>query len=97
MILEPRKARKFCVEIFLAFQPAINGTPRGGSEINERQVALSDQLVNGPVSFGKQIAQFYLGPFGRNPLKTIANSARRAVVTFPEARRENQYSFFPQH
>src|SRR4029453_19145838 len=94
MILEPREAREFCIEIFLAFEPAINGTPCARREINQRQVAFSHQLINGAVGFGKQIAQFYLRPFRGNASKTIANSARGAVVTFPETRREDQYSFF---
>src|SRR3989440_2462019 len=94
MLLEPREARKFCIEIFLPFEPAINGPPCAGREINERQIAFSHQLVNRPVSFGKQIAQFHLCPLRCDTRQTIANSARSAVVTFPEARREDQYSFF---
>jgi len=94
MVLEPREAGEFCIEIFLAFEPAINGTPCAGREINERQVAFPHQLVNWPVSFGKQIAQFHLRPFRGEARQTIANSARGAVVTFSEARREDQYSFF---
>jgi hypothetical protein len=94
MVLEPREAREFCIEIFLAFEPAINGAPCAGREINERQVAFSHQLVDRPVGFGKQIAQFYLRPFRSDARQTIANSARGAVVTFPEARREDQNSFF---
>jgi len=94
MVLEPREAREFRIEIFLAFEPAINGTPCAGREINERQVAFPHQLVNRPVSFGKQIAQFHLRPFRGDARQTIANSARGAVVTFSEARREDQYSFF---
>jgi len=94
MVLEPREAREFCIEIFLPFEPAINGTPCAGREINERQVRFSHQLVNRPVGFGKQIAQFHLRSFRGDAPQTIANSARSAVVTFPEARREDQYSFF---
>src|ERR1700730_16655949 len=94
MVLELREAREFCIEIFLAFEPAINGTPCAGREINERQVAFPHQLVNRPVSFGKQIAQFHLRPFRGDARQTIANSARGAVVTFSEARGEDQYSFF---
>src|SRR5439155_21102239 len=94
MLLEPRKAREFYIEIFLAFEPAINGAPCAGCEVNERQIAFSHQLVNRPVSFGKQIAQFHLRPLRGEARQTIANSARSAVVTFPKARREDQYSFF---
>jgi membrane protein len=94
MVLELREAPEFCIEIFLAFEPAINGTPCTGREINERQVALPHQLVNRPVSFGKQIAQFHLRPLRGDARQTIANSARGTVVTFSEARREDQYSFF---
>src|SRR4030095_2108676 len=94
MILEPREAREFCVEVFLAFEPAINGTPCAGREINQRQVAFSHQLVNRPVGFGKQIVQFYLRPLRGDARQSIANSTRGAVVAFSEARRENQYSFF---
>src|SRR6266487_1651502 len=94
MILKPREAREFCIEIFLAIEPAINCPPCAGRKINERQVAFSHQLVNRPVIFGKQIMQFHLRPFWSDPRQTIANSARSAVVPFPEARREDQYSFF---
>src|ERR1700730_3064617 len=94
MVLEPREAREFGIEIFLAFEPAINGTPCAGCEINERQIAFSHQLVNRPVSFGKQIAQFHLRPLRGDARQTVANSARSAVMTFSEARREDQYSFF---
>jgi hypothetical protein len=94
MVLQLRKPGEFCIEIFLAFEPAINGTPCARREINKRQVAFSHELVNWSVGFGKQIVQFHLGPFRDNAGKTIANSARGTVVAFPETRRENQYSFF---
>ncbi len=94
VILEPRETREFCIEIFLAIEPAINGTPCARREIDERQIAFSHELVHRPIGFGKQIVQFYLRPFRGDAGKSIANSARSAVVTFSEARREDQYSFF---
>src|SRR5215510_13017138 len=94
MILEHGETREFSIEIFLAFQPAIDRTPCARREINERQVALSHELVNRPVGFGKQIAQFDLRPFWGDAGQTIANPACSAIMTFPETRREDQYSFF---
>src|SRR6266508_452200 len=96
MILELREAREFGIEILLAFEPAINGTPCARREINNRQIAFSDELVHRPVGFGKQIAQLDLRPFRGDASKTITDSARGAVVTFPETRSEDQYSFFHQ-
>ena len=56
MLLEARETREFCIEIFLAIEPAVNGSPCARSEINNRQIAFSDELIHLPVRFGKQIA-----------------------------------------
>jgi len=94
VILEPRKTGELYIEILLAIEPAINRSPCARCEIDDRQIAFSDELVHRPIGFGKQIVQFYLCPFGGHAAKSIANSTRSAVVTFPEARCEDQYSFF---
>src|SRR5215813_2572643 len=96
MILQSREAREFCIEILLAIEPAVNSTPRARREINHCKIAFSHHLVNRPVGFSKQIAQFDVCPFRSYAGQAIANSARGAVVTLPETRRENEDSFFHQ-
>src|SRR5204863_8086551 len=94
--LVPPKTREFCNEIFHSIETAVNGPPYARREINNRQVAFSDELVHRSVGFGKQIVQLDLGPFRSDACETIADTARSAVVAFPETCREDQYSFFHQ-
>ncbi len=94
VFLEPGKSPEIFVIILLAIEPAIDASPRTRRKINYPKITPPNQFVEQGISFGKQIVQFYLSPFRGDARKSIANSPRGAVMTFPEARGKDQYSFF---
>src|SRR6266480_8085838 len=94
MILQPPEPLETLVEILLAIQPAVNGSPSAGREIDQCEIAPSDEFVDRPVGFGEQIAQFNFGVRRGDADQPITNSSSGAVVTLPKAGGENQYSFF---
>jgi hypothetical protein len=94
VFLEPGKSLEILVIILLAIEPAVDASPYTRRKINYPKITPPNQFVEQGVGFGKQIAQFHLRPFRGNAGQSIANSARGAIVTFPETRREDQYSFF---
>src|SRR4030095_9225346 len=94
VFFEPGKSLEIFVIILLAIERAVDASPRTRRKINYPKITPPNQFVEQGVGFGKQIAQFYFRPFRGDARKTIANSTRGTVVTFPEARREDQYSFF---
>jgi hypothetical protein len=94
VFFEPGKSLEIFVVILLAIEPAVDASPHTRRKINYPKITPPNQFVEQGVGFGKQIVQFYLRPFRGNARKSIANSTCSAVMTFPEARREDQYSFF---
>ncbi len=93
MRLEPRKSLETLVEVLLAIEPAVNGSPGAGCEIDQRQIALSHELVDWPVGFSKEVSQFNLALLWADPSQSIANSSRSTIVTLSKAGGEDQYSF----
>jgi hypothetical protein len=94
VFFEPGKSLEIFVIILLAIEPAVDVSPQTRRKVSYPKITPPNQFVEQGVGFGKQIAQFYLGPFRGDPGQSIANSPRGAVVAFSETRGEDQYSFF---
>src|SRR5947207_6462677 len=94
MILQPPEPLETLVQILLAIQPAVNGSPSAGREIDQCEIAPSDEFVDRPVGFGEQIAQFNIGLRRGRTDQPIMNSSSGAIVTLPKAGGKDQYSFF---
>jgi hypothetical protein len=87
-----KEAAQILVHRCLAIEPPIHTTPGPRPPVDQGQVSFAHEFVERAVGFGEEIVYFDFRIW-RDPRETIPNSARRRIVTFAEARRENQNFF----
>src|SRR6266852_2061802 len=92
MIFELGEPREIFVKILFVIEPPVNDAPGTWPAVDEHEISFADGFVQSPVGLGEEIAQLHCG-IGRDTPQAIANAARRAVMAFTIARRQDQDLF----
>ena len=79
-------------KFFLFIDPGIERCPGVGQAIDRAEVGATHHRIDKAKCFGKNVADLNLG-FGGYLQKSLANSARGAVVSFAESGGENENFF----
>src|SRR5476649_133064 len=84
---------KISAEIFLSIERPVNRRPHARRTADHGEIPAPRQIIERPISFGKQIVQLDMRWIVTNEGKTVAQTTRGAVVPFAKTGGENQDFF----
>src|SRR5579884_2933112 len=90
MRFQPGETAELFIKVFFAVDPAVNLAPHAWRVIDDGEITSTHQVIDRPVGFRKQVAQFDFGFARRDARKPVADAARGAVMTLSETGSEDQ-------